>query len=70
VEPFENYITTEEAAEILDLTPAAIRHRARKGDFGAVKRAGIWWVERNAVEEYKRKVSGKSRFDPTRGRRD
>jgi excisionase family DNA binding protein len=61
------YITTNEAAEILDVTPEACRRYARAGRFGAHKRGGIWWLEEAAIREYKHRIAGKGRFDPTRG---
>lgn len=61
------YITTGEAAEILGLTAEACRRYARVGRFDAHKRGGIWWLDRDAVLEYKRRVAGKGKFDPTRG---
>jgi excisionase family DNA binding protein len=67
MKPMGDYLTTDEAAEILDVTPEAIRYRARQGELGAVKRGGRWWVEHDKVEELKRRVAGKDKFDPTRG---
>lgn len=66
----EGYITTEQAARTLDMTVQGVRRRARKGDFGAVKHAGVWLLKRDLVEEYQERVSGKAKHDPTRGRSD
>jgi hypothetical protein len=62
------WITTDEAAEILRLTPAGVRHRARQGDFDAQKRAGVWWLRKRAVKAYAEQIQGKDKHDPTRGR--
>jgi excisionase family DNA binding protein len=67
MKPMGEYLTTDEAAEILDVTAEAIRYRARQGELGAVKRGGRWWVERDQVLDLKRKVAGKDKYDPTRG---
>jgi excisionase family DNA binding protein len=62
----DNYITTNEAAEILDVTAEAVRRHARNGRFGALKRGGIWWLEHEAILEYKRRTAGQDRYDPTK----
>ena len=67
---FDEYVTTNEAAEILGLTPAALRRRARAGQLGATKRGGVWWYTREAVERYAQLVNGKTLNDPTRGREE
>jgi excisionase family DNA binding protein len=67
---FEEYLTSKEAAEILDLTPEGLRRKARLGQLEAVKRGGVWWFLRESVNEYAEKVEGKARHDPTRGREE
>ena len=67
---FEDYLTTNEAADMLDLTPEGLRRKARLGQLEAVKRGGIWWYLRDSVEHYAERVEGKSRHDPTRGQED
>jgi excisionase family DNA binding protein len=62
-----DYITTEEAAEILGYHIEHVRWMIRSGKLRADKKAGIWWVYREAVEEYKRSVEGKTKHDPSRG---
>lgn len=64
------YLTTNEAAEIVGLTPAALRRRARAGQLGATKRGGVWWYTREAVERYAQLVNGKALNDPTRGQEE
>jgi len=60
------FITTTEAAEILQMTPAGVRRHARNNRFGAHKRGGIWWVSHRQVLEYKARTKGKARTDPTK----
>jgi excisionase family DNA binding protein len=67
---FEDYLTTNEAAEILHLTGEGLRRKARLGQLEATKRGGVWWFLRESVEEYAVRVEGKSRHDPTRGREE
>jgi hypothetical protein len=67
---FEDYLTSREAAEILDLTPEGLRRKARLGQLDATKRGGVWWFVRESVEQYAATVEGKSRHDPTRGREE
>jgi hypothetical protein len=62
----DDYITTNEAAEILDVTPEAVRRHARNGRFGARKRGGIWWLEHDAILEYQHHTAGRDRYDPTK----
>jgi excisionase family DNA binding protein len=60
----EEYITTNEAAKILGVTSAALRHHARQGRFGAIKRAGVWFLRKSDVLEFKRKTAGLGLHDP------
>jgi excisionase family DNA binding protein len=61
-----DYITTEEAAGILGYHVAYIRKMVRDGKLSAVKK-GVWLIPREALQEYREKVAGKSKHDPTRG---
>jgi excisionase family DNA binding protein len=63
----EDYITTQEAARILNMTVQGVRQRARQGDLGAVKFGGVWFLRRDDVIEYRDRVRGKAKHDPTRG---
>jgi len=72
---FSDYITAQEAAEILGLTPESLRRKAREAErsggsmpLGAVKRGRDWFFIKVDVERYARAVEGKSLNDPTRGR--
>ena len=67
---FEDLLTSREAAEVLGLTPAGLRRKARLGQLEAVKRGGVWWFLSESVEQYAEKVEGKARHDPTRGREE
>lgn len=62
-----DYITTEEAAEILGYHIERIREMARAGILHADKKGRTWWVYRDSVVTYKEAVRGKSKHDPTRG---
>ena len=62
-----DYITTEEAAEILGYHLVHIRKMVREGKLRADKKAGIWWVHRDGVEKYRKSIEGKAKNDPTRG---
>jgi excisionase family DNA binding protein len=59
-----DYITTEEAAEILGYHPESVRDLIRAGKLRADKKGGAWWIYRESVQEYKTEVADKE----TRGR--
>jgi excisionase family DNA binding protein len=61
-----DYITTEEAAEILGYNVKSVRRLVRRGVLYAEKKVGVWLIPREVVEEYKRSVEGKSKHDPWR----
>lgn len=63
-----DYLTVEETADALGYHPAYIREMVRGGRLRADKKAGVWLVYREAVEQYRRAIEGKSKHDPTRGR--
>jgi len=72
---FSDYLTTQEAAERLELNPEALRRKAREAQrsgkpapLGAVKRGRQWFFVKAEVERYARAVAGKNKHDPTRGR--
>jgi excisionase family DNA binding protein len=62
-----DYVSTEEAAEILGYHVKHIRDMAASGKLRADKKAGVWWIYRESVDEYRDSVAGKSKHDPTRG---
>jgi excisionase family DNA binding protein len=62
-----DYISSEEAAEALGFHVNYIRRMARNGKLRADKKAGIWWIYRDALQEYQKAIEGKAKHDPTRG---
>jgi excisionase family DNA binding protein len=62
-----DYLTAEEVADVLGYNAEYVRRMLRGGKLQADKKAGVWLVYREAVEEYKKAVQGKSKHDPTRG---
>jgi excisionase family DNA binding protein len=63
-----DYLTVEETAEALGYSPEYVRRMLRNGKLSADKKAGIWLIYREAVEEYRKAVKGLAKNDPTRGR--
>lgn len=47
----DEWVTTTEAAKALGVTDRWVRELASIGDVGAVKRAGRWWIPRDAIPE-------------------
>jgi len=64
------WLTTEEAAEILDYHPETIREMLRAGRLKGKKYGHVWLVEPNSVDEYKQLVrdQGYEKNDPRRGK--
>lgn len=52
--PAESWVTTEEAARHLGVTPQAITKRARAGTIRSRKSAGIWWIDIKEIEHGRR----------------
>lgn len=48
----EEWITPNEAAELLDITPHQVRHLARMGTLESKKFGHAWMVKRASVEDY------------------
>ncbi len=66
------WLTTEEAAQILDYNIEYIRRLIRTGRLTAMKHGHIWLVDPGSVEELRnvldRQLSeGYSKYDPRRG---
>ena len=62
-----DYLTVEETAKVLSYSPHYVRRMLRNGKLRADKKAGVWLVYREALEEYQKATEGKSKHDPTRG---
>ena len=62
----ENWITTEQAAELSGYHENHLRRLIRSGDIKAQKRGGHWWVDRASVEAYvaKAKKTDDARYGP------
>ncbi len=56
-----DYLTVEEAAEMLDYHPESVRQLIRDGKLRADKKGTMWLVYREAVEEFKKAVEGKAK---------
>lgn len=53
----EDYMTTREVAEALNMTPAKVTRAVQRGKFdGAVKKDWFWMVPRATVEKLKVKM--------------
>jgi DNA (cytosine-5)-methyltransferase 1 len=63
----EEYVTTEEAAEILGYSPKYIRRMLRNGKLPAEKVGRLWLIHRDTVREYQEAVKGMDKNDPRRG---
>jgi excisionase family DNA binding protein len=66
------WLTTEEAAEILDYNVEYIRRLIRSGRLEAKKHGHIWLVDPESVENLRRTLirqiqEGYSKYDPRRG---
>jgi excisionase family DNA binding protein len=62
-----DYVSTEEAARELGYHVKHVCKMARTGRLRAVKKSRVWWIYRDALDEYKTAIKGKSKHDPTRG---
>lgn len=62
------WLTTEEAAEILDYHVESVRRMLRKGKFKAKKFGPIWMIDSGSVHKFKAKVKfeGMAKRDPRR----
>lgn len=63
-----DYITTNQAANILDVTITTISRLINRGILRGQKFGPVWQVEKKSVDEYLERNSGKSKNDPTRGK--
>ena len=63
----EEYVTAEEAAQMLGYNVQSVRRLVRGGKLRADKRAGVWLIYRDAVRAYLKASEGKAKNDPTLG---
>ncbi len=62
----EDFMTTAEAASMLDIAQVSIIRLIRKNVLKAKKFGHIYMVDRESVEAYQKANEGKSRHDPSR----
>jgi excisionase family DNA binding protein len=62
----EDYFTTQEAAEELDLHVETVRLFLRYKKLDGMKIGRTWLIPKKAVEEYQEKNKHKEKHDPTR----
>jgi len=64
----KEFITTEEASQLLDFHVVHVRRMLREGDLKGEKVGHTWLVLRKSVDDYLKKTEGMEKFDPRRGR--
>ena len=65
----EDYISTDRAAQILELHVVTVRNMIRNKKLEGIKIGGkTWLVSKKSVEKYRIENEDKSKNDPTRGR--
>ena len=62
-----DYMTTQEAAEMLEYHIVHVRRMLREGDLKGQKVGNMWFVYQPSVKEYIEKNAGLEKFDPRRG---
>lgn len=60
------YVTTDEAAEVLDYHVNSVRRLIRRGKLRAEKK-GVWLIRRDSLKDFRKKLEGRSKHDPTLG---
>jgi excisionase family DNA binding protein len=63
-----DFITTEDAARMLNFHVEHVRRLLREGDLKGEKIGKTWLVLRKSVEEYIKETEGMNKFDPRRAR--
>jgi len=63
----DDYITTEEAEQILEFNVQSVRCLVLGGRLQADKKARVWLIHNEAVLAYVKATGGKPKNDPTRG---
>ena len=62
-----DYLTVDETADVLGYHADSVRRIIRGGKLRADKKGTMWLIPREALEEYRQRVAGKSKHDPGRG---
>ena len=63
-----DFVTTEEAARILQFHVEHVRRLLREGDLKGEKIGTAWLVLKKSVEDYIKETEGMNKFDPRRAR--
>ncbi|MBX3036754.1 MAG: helix-turn-helix domain-containing protein [Anaerolineales bacterium] len=62
----KEFMTTEEAAEVLGFTLQGVSKLIRQGKLEATKKGNMYLVLRKSVKDYLKKTEGMSKNDPRR----
>jgi excisionase family DNA binding protein len=65
----KDYMTTEEAAKVLDVHVVTIRKMVAKGKLQSLKAGIALLISRSSVDQYKKTTAGMDKNDPRRGRK-
>ena len=57
----EDYLTSNEAGEILGMTNKSVQRHIMSGEIHAIKRGGRYFIHREEVEHFKPRASGRPR---------
>lgn len=63
----EEFMTTQEAAALLDYHLESVRRMLRDNELEGIKLGREWLVSRKSVKDYLEKASGFEKHDPRRG---
>ena len=66
---FDDYLSTTEVAEMLDIDVRSVARKARKGLLEGVFIGRTWFIKKTSVEAYIQSTEGLSKFDPKRGKK-
>ncbi len=62
----QEFITTQEAAKMLDYHVEHVRKMLREGGLRGAKIGHTWLVFKKSVEKYRKDTAGLNKFDPRR----
>lgn len=63
-------MNTAEAAATLGIKISSVSRLIHRGLLKAEKFGPVWMIEQASVEEYAAQIEGKSKHDPTRGKKE